>query len=699
MAYDGTDANSGQGGGIYNAGTLTVTNSTIRGNSANYLGGGGIYNNGGTLTITYSSINNNLASNATLVSSGGGIDNEAGSVLVDNCTLSGNSASYNGGAIQNLATMTVTNSIFTGNTATDSGGAIEDGDVLMVNHSTFRDNSAGLSGGGMGGAGVLSVSDSSFYNNAANLGGGGIYLSPGTLTVTDSVLRGNSAGSSYLSLGGGIYCIGTFLVSDSTINSNAASYGGGVYTARFGTQNEIRKSTISDNSATGNGGGIQNDGSLTVSGSTISGNSADHGGDGGGITNGGDLIVSNSTIHGNSATINGGGIENYGNHLSITDSTLNENSVTDDRFGGGGGVYSYYGTLTINMNIFVNNVGGNLSFDPRSGGTFISLGHNLFSDSPSLTLAPTDLIDTDPLLGPLANNGGPTFTQALLPGSPAIDAGVAVAGVTTDQRGIARPQGAAPDIGAFESRGFSLVIVSGNDQKAATGSAFPVPLVVQVTSAFGEPVAGGHVTFSAPMSGPSATFSSNTVTLDAEGRATVVATANGLAGAYNVTANMVGANRVEFHLTNVVIPPTVVGLKRVGIRRQKTRLVLSFSKPLELASATDVHNYSLVRVGPAGKSAAHPRMIAVRSAVYDPTALTVTLTPRHRLNLHWLYRLTVNATGAGGVAGVDGTRLDGTDTGSPGSDYVAVVHRFGAVTIKASRGVHGGPMRHEKIAQ
>ncbi len=86
-----------------------------------------------------------------------------------------------------------------------------------------------------------------------------------------------------------------------------------------------------------------------------------------------------------------------------------------------------------------------------TGPANVSLGHNLFSDNPgSAYLDPTDLINTEPRLGPLADNGGPTLTQALLPGSPAIDAGVAVAGVTTDQRGVPRPQGRAPDIGAFE---------------------------------------------------------------------------------------------------------------------------------------------------------------------------------------------------------------------------------------------------------
>ncbi len=101
--------------------------------------------------------------------------------------------------------------------------------------------------------------------------------------------------------------------------------------------------------------------------------------------------------------------------------------------------------------IFDNPSGGDLSNGLGPGGSFLSLGHNLFSTTfPASPSIPSDLINTNPLLGPLANNGGPTLTQALLPGSPAIIAGIAVAGVTTDQRGVFRPQGIGPDIGAFE---------------------------------------------------------------------------------------------------------------------------------------------------------------------------------------------------------------------------------------------------------
>ena len=133
--------------------------------------------------------------------------------------------------------------------------------------------------------------------------------------------------------------------------------------------------------------------------------------------------------------------------------TLTYCTVSDNSAASGGGVYiqgagGTVANVTAITSLFDNPADGNLAV--AADAAFVSLGHNLFSDKPAVALAPTDLINTNPLLGPLANNGGPTPTQALLPGSPAINAGVAVPGVTTDQRGVLRPQGRAPDIGAFE---------------------------------------------------------------------------------------------------------------------------------------------------------------------------------------------------------------------------------------------------------
>ncbi len=466
-----------------------------------------------------------------------------------------------------------------------------------------------------------------------------------TASISGLTISGGNV-TSYV-LGGGIDNSGTLTVTDSTISGNSAGFG--------------------------YGGGIDNTGTLTVTDSTISGNSA---GSGDGISNGGTLTVTNSTISGNSSG-SGGGIDNAGT-LTVTDSTLSGNSVGGDS-DGGGGIFNT-GMLTITMSLFANVSGGNVVSGGTPGSVVVSRGHNLFSDDPRVALHPvalvnTDLVNTDPLLGPLADYGGPTQTVALLPGSPAIDAGSAVAGVTTDERGIPRPQGSAPDIGAFESRGFTLALVSGNDQSTLTGSPFPVPLVVAVSSAFGEPVAGGHVTFSAPPTGPSATFTGNPATISAGGLASVHATANQLLGSYAVTARAAGADSVALTLING--GPSVVSLQRTGIHLQPTHLVLTFNRPMNAATVQDLRNYVLYPIGPNGYAGPNPQPIPIVSAVYDPTTRTVTLTTRSRLKLNGYYLLTVSGVGPLPVVDVNGDRLTGTGTGGLPGDYIALVHGFG----------------------
>ena len=409
---------------------------------------------------------------------------------------------------------------------------------------------------------------------------------------------------------------------------------------------------------------------MTLTDSTLSGNSATGAG-GGGILNG-VATVTDSTLSGNSADVQGGGIDNFGT-LTVTDSTLSRQLSHRRPRRHGRGIYNFSGKLTVTANIFDNPDGGNIS--TQSGSTFVSLGHNLFSDAPAVALDLTDLINTDPKLGPLADNGGPTLTMALLPGSPAIDAGATVAGVTTDQRGVPRPQGAAPDIGAYQSRGFTITVISGNGQVAPVHQPFPAPLVVVVSSRFGEPVAGGRVTFSAPTTGPSAGFTANPATIGASGRAGIHASANGLPGSYAVTARAAGASSVALTLTNVA--PVVVSLQRTGIHLQPTRLVLTFNLPLNAATAQDLRNYLLYPVGPRGFAGPNPQPIPIVSAVYDPAHRTVTLTPQSRLALTGYYLLTVSGVGAHPVREVYGDPLTGTGTGGLPGDYIALVHGYG----------------------
>jgi hypothetical protein len=376
----------------------------------------------------------------------------------------------------------------------------------------------------------------------------GTAVQPVTLDAL-TVQHGNTGND-----GGGIDNGGTLSVTNGTFSGNSAFEGGGIYNT--GTLS-VTNSTFSGNSTGGGGGGIfNNGGTLTVTNSTLSANSASL--NGGGIANGGTLTVTNSTFAGNSAN-NGGGIDNGGGTLTVTNSTVTGNSAGSG--GSGGGIYNGVGTTTLTNTLLTadtaNNSGANCS---NVGGTLTDGGHNLEfnpTNTCGFSAGNGDLF-TDPLLAPLGNYGGTTQTVALLPGSPAIDAGAAVGGSVqnTDQRGITRPQLGGVDIGAFESQGFTMSVTGGGTQSAFPGTAFGSPLAVSVTSSHSEPVSGGVVAYTVnPVSGAGATLSAATATLNGSGAASVTATANGTAGAYTVTASASGATpNGAFTLTNLAVP-------------------------------------------------------------------------------------------------------------------------------------------------
>lgn len=295
--------------------------------------------------------------------------------------------------------------------------------------------------------------------NGLGVKGGGIVNPTGArLTISNCIISRNGAFGTINSagLGGGIYNGGTLTVSTSTLSFNSATgkqkefphgYGGAIWNSGTAT---IGYSTLSGNSVggIGAGGGINNGGTLTVSHSTLSGDSAFLGG---GINNTNILRVDDSTFSGNSGAL-GAGVHNGPNSpnpvpkVIISNATLSGNS--------GVGIYNGIGTTTIQNSIVANNSRGNCS------GSMTSNGYNLSSDGSCPFTNTGDLNHTDPLLGPLQNNGGPTQTQALLSGSTAIDSGnpggcTDAQGhlLTTDQRGAPRPDKedtAGCDRGAFE---------------------------------------------------------------------------------------------------------------------------------------------------------------------------------------------------------------------------------------------------------
>ena len=248
--------------------------------------------------------------------------------------------------------------------------------------------------------------------------------------------------------GGGINnsSSGTLTATRITVSGNTANEGGGINNS-LDSVFSLADSTMDRNTATLNGGGVYQNagGNVTLTKSTVSNNTA--GRDGGGFWNGFNSTVDlrNSTISGNDS-LAGGGVYNSAN-LTASGLTLSGNVAST-----GGGIWiDDTGIVDLANTIITNNSGDDCS------GTPTSFGFNLDSDGTCGLNAAGDLPNTDPLLGPLQDNGGPTFTQALLPGSPAIDA-IPVDGCTdidgvllaTDQREVVRPQGSGCDIGAFE---------------------------------------------------------------------------------------------------------------------------------------------------------------------------------------------------------------------------------------------------------
>ena len=362
-----------------------------------------------------------------------------------------NGRAIEGGAIYNSGTLSIAGSIVTGSTASNSLGA--------------------GGGGGIFNAGTLTIHGSTILANSARVAGGGILNSvDGTMTMTGSVVTGNIADSGLFGAGGGIANFGDLEISGSTISNNtAATLGGGIQNVEFATLT-IVQSTIAGNSATGfalpiRGGGVNNRGAVTIADSTISGNAASpEGSSGGGIYNqAGTLTVTNSTISGNSANQTGGIYNNA--ELTIKHSTITANAtnmfVGPPSEGSGGITNSSSGTVTVQNTIIARNVAGTAGGTSDFFGNAGSLGDNLIGDTAgSSGWMASDLKNVNPHLGPLADNGGPTMTHALLADSPAVDAGNNAGAPSTDQRGepFVRIANGMIDIGAYERQSLKFVV-------------------------------------------------------------------------------------------------------------------------------------------------------------------------------------------------------------------------------------------------
>ena len=427
------------GGGILNAGTLTLNNDVITGNttgkgavpsrpsdSGTAFGGngglgGGIFSSG-SLTMSNVTVSNNTTGGGAIAyyggggGSGAGIYSYSGTLTMTSCVVTGNQTSK--------GAMGTSGGFSSGGGGAGGGICVENGTATIVNanvsnNTTGSADIAGPSNSGQGGP------------------GGGIYIYAGNVSILDSSINGNHTGDGVGFLGNG-----------------------------------------------GFGGGIFNAGTLTITRSSITANVAGKDGVGGGIDNSETMVMSNSTVSGNSTS----GSSGYGGGLwnartaTLTNCTIVLNS-TGSGFGGGG-IHHYSDLSVVNIR---NTIVARNSFpfnpnatDVSSGPAYNSRGHNLIGNADGSTgfnsigdQVGTGAAPLDPLLGPLANNGGSTLIHSLLDGSLALDAGddcvtqpahcgdAALPQLTSDQRGIGfnrivdGPDAnttATVDVGAYEKQ-------------------------------------------------------------------------------------------------------------------------------------------------------------------------------------------------------------------------------------------------------
>lgn len=352
----------------------------------------------------------------------------AESTIVD---AGGNGRLFHAGTTVTISNLTMQNGLTSAGNAFDEGGGavLFTGDSLTLQNVILIDNYAVGSGGAIFNNGDLILQNTQVLSNTAAGIGGGIYN----------------------------YTLGTILITQSDIMYNTAVgiQGGGIYAG--GKALDVQNSTIAYNSAATFGGGIlaSFDGPTTLDGVTLIGNEASSGA--AFFSQTGSITATNTTVSRNNATNNYGGFYVSGPNTSlfVQNSTIAENSRTNTAGNGFNGIMrGNNATVSIVNTILADNQENNCS----SSSNIISLGHNLSTDYTCSLSQTGDQPGVDPLLGPLADNGGTVYTYALVPGSPAIDAGDNANCALNDARGIMRPfdgdgdSNADCDIGAVEAR-------------------------------------------------------------------------------------------------------------------------------------------------------------------------------------------------------------------------------------------------------
>lgn len=422
---------------VFPTGNLTLRNLTVTGGRATT---GGAITNGGTLTI-------------------------------ENCEFVGNQAQVFGGAIAQVPssapTLTIRDSVFEDNsvvgpatTAAPMGGAIYLGHgTASLARVTFEGNSSAGDGGAIAvaiqssgsGTPVVTIVDSTFVENTATRDGGALALSQFyRIDITNSTFLRNEAvirGGSIASFGPTLNITGgRFEGSKATGMTGAGGVGGAI--AIRGGQSVIRNVEFSGNSATDGGAVHIYSSGVTLIASVLEGNIATGSGGGVAVSTNGSFTSTNNTYYNNTALY--GGAVHARSSTRLTNNTISGNTSTSQN--AATGAVDAVGLYTILTNNLIAGNTGNLDY----AGGIESVGGNLFGALTSTSgMNATDIAGTlqapiDPRLGPLANNGGPVRTMALLNLSPARDIGVGGSSAPlTDARGLSR-SGPKPDAGAYE---------------------------------------------------------------------------------------------------------------------------------------------------------------------------------------------------------------------------------------------------------
>jgi hypothetical protein len=436
------NATADDGGGIFlsMAANPAISNTTIEGNTSGHKGGGlylwnlpasimmvqscqfegnygydggAVYIDAGTAHLSADTLTGNRAKH-----NGGGVfvnvNNEA-TLFVEAGTIIGapgdgniaNSAPASlglGGGIYNMKHLNIADSSVEGNTG---DGIYNDGGGIRIQQTSVSANTlSGIESFILGATVDIHVTRSKFAQN----GSSGIGALNANLTITQGSFRDNAAG--------GIRISGGTLTMDRSevVGNHSGTEGGGIIGYNL-TNAAITDTTVSGNSSTASGGGLY----LW------------------GLGMGAVLQMNNVTVSGNRAGTTGGGIEAASGILHLNNVTLAQNTAAS-----AGGMHSA-AMVNLTNTVLSENSGGNC------GGAVASDGYNLDDATSCAFAGPGDLSGVPANLGPLQDNGGTTFTHALLPGSPALETGNDSTCLPADQRGVSRPQGFHCDMGAFES--------------------------------------------------------------------------------------------------------------------------------------------------------------------------------------------------------------------------------------------------------